>query len=108
MICTYQTSREDFCAIEDTINGVSSVVEQLKKVKVELHLQLHCLSFVLQLLVLPRLSIHKSIRRLEDNRNVELCLVGLCERLIPTTSPKAISSHTRFLGGWCNSLDWCH
>ena len=28
-----------------------------------------------------------------------------CERLIPTTSPKAISNYTKFLGGWCNYLD---
>ena len=31
-----------------------------------------------------------------------------CERLIRTTSPKAISNYTKFLGGWCNYLDWCH
>ena len=30
-----------------------------------------------------------------------------CERLIPTTSPKVISNHTKFLEGWCNYLDWC-
>ena len=77
VICTYQTSREDFCAIEDTLNGVSSTAEQLKKVKVELRPQLGCLNFVLQLPVLPKLSVHRSIRRLEDSMNVELCLVRL-------------------------------
>ena len=30
-----------------------------------------------------------------------------CERLIPTISPKAISNHIKFLGGWCTYLDWC-
>ena len=33
---------------------------------------------------------------------------AMCERLIPTMSPKAISNHINFLGGWCNYLDWCH
>ena len=28
--------------------------------------------------------------------------IGHCERLIPTTSPKAISNYTKFFGGWCN------
>ena len=32
----------------------------------------------------------------------------MCERLILTTSPKAISNHIKFLEGWCNYLDWCH
>ena len=33
---------------------------------------------------------------------------AFCERENPTTSPKAISNHIKFLGGWCNYLDWCH
>ena len=30
-----------------------------------------------------------------------------CERLIPTTNPKVNFNHIKFLGGWCNYLDWC-
>ena len=76
-ICTYQTCAEDFRAVKDTVYSVSRVVEQLEKVQVELHPQLRGLNSVLQLLVLSRLCIHRSIRRLEGGRDVELCLLGL-------------------------------
>ena len=77
---TYQTSAEDFCAIEDTIDGVSRAAEQLEEVEVELHAQLRCLDSVLQLLVLPRLSVHRSIGCLKDGQNVELGLVRLSHK----------------------------
>ena len=76
-ICTYHTRAEDFRAVKDTINSVSRAAEQLEKVQVELHLQLRGLNSVLQLLVLSRLRVHRSIRCLEGGRDVELCLLGL-------------------------------
>ena len=50
---------------------------ELKKVEVEFHPQLNCLNSLLQLLVLPRLVVHRSIGCLENGRNVEFCLVRL-------------------------------
>ena len=76
-ICTYQTYVEDFRAVKVTINNVSRAAEQLKKVQVELHPQLRGLNSILQLLVLSRLRVHRSIRRLEGGRDVELCLLRL-------------------------------
>ena len=48
--------------------------------QVELHPQLRGLNSVLQLLVLSRLRVHRSIRRLEGGRDVELCLLGLLDQ----------------------------
>ena len=79
-ICTYQTRTEDFCAVKDTVYSVSRAAEQLKKVQVELHPQLRGLNSVLQLLVLSRLRVHRSIRRLEGGRDVELCLLELSDQ----------------------------
>ena len=76
-ICTYQTRAEDFRAVKDTVYNVSRAAEQLEKVQVELHPQLRGLNSVLQLLVLSRLRVHRSIRCLEGGRDVELCLLGL-------------------------------